>query len=329
MKTLTVFTPTYNRKHTLPRTYESLCRQTSKDFEWLVIDDGSSDGTREWIEGLGTKILSSGSRFDWMGRAENEDLERKNGESVTDDHFVILAPNVRIEYVYKPNGGLYTGYNVAYQTIQTELCVCIDSDDYMPDDAVEKIVKLWNDRGDEKYCGLTGLDFDVRTYEPIGGYFAEASKDIYFNEIGHVGDTKPVFRSELLKKISPMTGFEGEKDFNPHYMQMQVYDQYPVLLLNDNLCWVEYQIGADSMSQGIFKQYLRSPRSYAKYRLMELKMKHGMNWKRKIMLHIHFVSSCLLSRNMSMLKESPNWLLTFFAFPLAFAELLYIRMKVK
>ena len=57
MKTLTVFTPTYNRKHTLPRTYESLCRQTCSDFEWLVIDDGSSDGTREWIEGLGDKIV--------------------------------------------------------------------------------------------------------------------------------------------------------------------------------------------------------------------------------------------------------------------------------
>lgn len=51
MKTLTVFTPSYNRAHTLGRTYESLCRQTSKDFEWLVIDDGSTDNTKELIEG--------------------------------------------------------------------------------------------------------------------------------------------------------------------------------------------------------------------------------------------------------------------------------------
>ena len=137
MKTLTIFTPTYNRKHTLPRTYESLCRQTCKDFDWLVIDDGSSDGTREWIESLGQKIALSCQKFDWMGRIISEELGVRSEELSSDDHFVIQAPDVLIEYVYKPNGGLYTGYNVAFQTIQTELCVCIDSDDYMPDDAVE------------------------------------------------------------------------------------------------------------------------------------------------------------------------------------------------
>ena len=57
MPTLTVFTPTYNRAHTLPRTYQSLCRQTCMDFEWLIIDDGSTDNTselvKEWIaEGI-------------------------------------------------------------------------------------------------------------------------------------------------------------------------------------------------------------------------------------------------------------------------------------
>lgn len=320
MKTLTVFTPTYNRKHTLPRTYESLCRQTSKDFDWLVIDDGSSDGTREWITSLGEKIVFSGKKFDYMGRI----LERED-----DDHIVIQSPNVRIEYVYKPNGGLYTGYNVAYQTIQTELCVCIDSDDYMPDDAVEKIIKTWQEKGCEKYCGVVGLDFDVRTKDPIGGYFKEGANEIFALELNHVGDTKYAFRTELMRAVAPQIGYEGERDFNPHYMQMQVLDQLPILLLNDNLCWVEYQIGGDSMSQGIFKQYVRSPRSYAKYRLMELKMKHGMTWKRKLMLHVHFVSSCILSRNMSMLKDSPNWLLSLLAFPLAFAELFYIKMKVR
>ena len=107
MKTLTVFTPTYNRAHTLPRLYQSLCAQTSDDFEWLVIDDGSTDGTR-----------------DLVAQWKEDDV-------------------IPIHYIYKENGGLYTGYNVAYLTIETELNVCIDSDDAMPADAVEKIVMIW------------------------------------------------------------------------------------------------------------------------------------------------------------------------------------------
>ena len=50
MKELTVFTPTYNRAYTLGRLYESLCRQSNKNFEWLVVDDGSKDGTEELIK---------------------------------------------------------------------------------------------------------------------------------------------------------------------------------------------------------------------------------------------------------------------------------------
>ena len=134
MKTLTVFTPTYNRAHTLPRTYESLLRQTCKDFEWLVIDDGSTDGTaglvRGWIE-------------------ENR---------------------IPIRYIYKENGGLYTGYNKAYEVIETELNVCIDSDDFMPDNAVELITGYWKEHGSDEYAGITGLDFTLDG-KPIGGYF--------------------------------------------------------------------------------------------------------------------------------------------------------------
>lgn len=323
MKTLTVFTPTYNRKHTLPRTYESLCRQTCKDFDWLVIDDGSSDGTREWIESLGSKTIASGQKFDWMGRLDQGEDE---------NHFVIQAPNVRIEYVYKPNGGLYTGYNVAYQTIQTELCVCIDSDDYMPDDAVQLIVEMWKGLSEEekgRYCGIVGLDFDVRTKEPIGGYFKENVPVAWALELKHVGDTKYAFRTELMQRVAPQIGFEGERDFNPHYMQMQVLDWYLILLMNENLCWVEYQIGADSMSQGIFKQYVRSPRSYAKYRLMEMQMKSGMTWRRKVMLHVHYVSSCFMSKDRDWLRKSPNKLLTLLAVPMGLLLTPYIKNKAR
>lgn len=99
-KMLTVFTPAYNRAHTIGRTYESLCRQTCQDFEWLVIDDGSSDHTKELVEG-------------WI--KENK---------------------IPIRYIYQNNQGMHGAHNTAYRNIHTELNTCIDSDDYMPDDAI-------------------------------------------------------------------------------------------------------------------------------------------------------------------------------------------------
>ena len=122
MKTLTVFTPAYNRAHTIGRTYESLCRQTCQDFEWLVVDDGSKDNTRELMEG-------------WI--QENK---------------------ISIRYIYQENQGMHGAHNTAYENINTELNTCIDSDDFMPDDAVEKIVTFWKEHGSDKYAGLIGLD---------------------------------------------------------------------------------------------------------------------------------------------------------------------------
>ena len=319
MKTLTVFTPTYNRKHTLPRTYDSLCRQTCDDFDWLIIDDGSSDGTREWLESLGEKISDEGSRFDWMGRL----LDGKD-----DNHFLLKTERFSIEYIYKPNGGLYTGYNTAYATIRTELCVCIDSDDYMPDDAVEKIVRQWTERLKERECaGIEGLDFNVVDRKPIGGGFPDYLQEAYHADIPHVGDTKQVMRTDLMREVAPQIGFYGEKDFNPFYMLSQVLDKYPILIVNENLCWVEYQIGADSMSQGIWKQYYRSSHSYAKYRINQMTLKHGNSWKKRFRLCIHYVSSCVLSKDKDWLKNSPLKGQTLLAVPFGLVLALLIRWK--
>lgn len=323
MKTLTVFTPTYNRKHTLLRTYESLCRQTCHDFDWLVIDDGSSDGTSEWIESLGPKSISTSQKFDWMGRILDDENE---------NHFFIQAPNVRIDYIFKPNGGLYTGYNVAYQTIQTELCVCIDSDDYMPDDAVDRIVRMWQGLSEverKKYCGIVGLDFNVVDKRPIGGMFLEGLSAGFFMDYQHGGDTKQVMRTSLMKKVAPQVGFKGERDFNPFYMLVQVLDQYPILFVNENLCWVEYQTGGDSMSAGIWKQYRRSPRSYAKYRINEMKLRHGLSTMGKLKSCSHYVSSCIIAKDKKWLANTPLKLFTILAIPMGVIETLFILWKTR
>lgn len=241
MKTLTVFTPTYNRAHTLERLYRSLCSQTCQDFDWLVIDDGSTDGTETLIQGF------------------------------------IKEGRIPIRYIYKENGGLYTGYNTAYANIETELNICIDSDDTMPERAVGTIVSIWKEKGSDRYCGLLGLDVNMDNGNPIGGLFPEGLTECYFPELYakniHRGDTKQVMRTDLMKVVAPQIGFPGEKNFNPVYMLLQVTDKYPVLVTNECFCLVQYQQG-DSMSRNIWQQYLDSPCSFAKMRRLEMTLKH-------------------------------------------------------
>ena len=321
MKLLTIFTPAYNRLHTIRRTFESLNRQTCDNFEWIIIDDGSEDGIRIWVESLGEKIVTNGQRFDWMGIPL---------DGVDENHFVIQLPKFKLTYIYKPNGGLYTGYNVAFSIIKTELCVCIDSDDYLPDDAVENICKGWESLSiQEKRLigGIVGLDYDVVNGKPLGGFFPVDNQIEWIQNLHHLADSKFVFRTSEIKRYAPQIGFCGEKDFNPHYMQMQLFDKFPMLVLNKNLCWVEYQIGADSMSRAIFKQYKRSPRSYAKYRLMELSMHRGLSLKRRISLAAHYFSACMFSRDINWLKNTPFKFLTIISIPIGIIYYCVIQYK--
>ena len=123
MAAITVFTPTYNRAYCLHRCYESLCRQSCKDFVWLIIDDGSTDQTKDIVEG-------------WQ-RAEN---------------------GFEIVYLYKENGGMHTGYNCAYARIDTELSINVDSDDYLTDTAIEELLAFWREHQREDIGGIYALD---------------------------------------------------------------------------------------------------------------------------------------------------------------------------
>lgn len=293
MKTLTVFTPTYNRAHTLRRTYESLCRQTCKDFEWLVVDDGSTDNTRQLVQGFIDEAV------------------------------------IPVRYIYKENGGLYTGYNTAYANIETELNVCIDSDDYMPDNAVGLIVKTWREQGSERYAGIIGLDYYAGTDKPIGGRFPEDMKECYMLDLHikhiHRRDSKQVMRTDLMKQVAPQVGFEGEKNFNPVYMLWQVCDERPLLVLNENLCYVDYQQG-DSMSASIFRQYADSPRSFTKGRLIEMGLKRS-TWLNNVRLSIHYIASCLITRDGGWLRNTPHKVTAICVAPLGALLYLYICYK--
>lgn len=293
MKTLTVFTPTYNRAHTLTRTYQSLCAQTCKDFEWLIIDDGSTDNTA---------ILAN----QW-----------------------ILDSDFKVRYIYKENGGLHTGYNTAIENINSELCVCIDSDDYMPNDAVEKIITFWDNNRSDDVAGILGLDFMING-KPIGGYFKDGIYKLKMSELApkykHYGDVKVVHRTSLLKEVAPMPTFDNEKNFNPIYLFYKIDMKYPLLLLNDNICFVEYQ--PDGMTNNIFYQYINSPKSFSELRRL-IMSRPDVCLSFKFRQAIHYVSSQIMIKNKNWLNDSPQKFLTLLAAPLGGLLYIYIKYKTK
>lgn len=296
MVTLTVFTPTYNRADLLKTLYKSLTRQTSNDFLWMVIDDGSTDNTQEVIENF---------------------KKEKN--------------NFEIIYIKKENGGLHTGYNTAIANATTELMVPIDSDDYMPDDAVEKIVRFWRENGSEEYAGIIGLDYDPQG-NLIGGEIPDVKTinpvDLTVNTFGiKQGDRKYVVRTDLFKEVAPMTEYPGEKCFNPHYMQLQIGMKKPFLYLPEKLCIVDYQ--NDGMSTYMYKQYYTSPNSFADTRILYLSFP-GTSFKYKTRQCIHYVSSCLLAkRKIFDSKIKKHFPLIFCCLPLGFALSIHIKNKNK
>jgi glycosyltransferase involved in cell wall biosynthesis len=291
MATLTVFTPAYNRAHTIWRTYESLCRQTCKDFEWLVIDDGSTDNTRELLEG-------------WISDGK-----------------------ISIRYIYQQNQGMHGAHNTAYKNIDTPLNTCIDSDDYMPDDAVEKILACWREHGSEKFAGLIGLDV-TEDGEVIGTKIPQemATTTLQgFYAAGGKGDKKLVYRTDVIKRYPEYPLFEGERYVGLAYKYMLIDQDYELVTLNEPLVIVEYQ--QDGSSFNMFKQYWNNPKGFAFFRKAEMMTTHSL--KRKLRVCTHYVSSSIISKNSKFIQESPEKLLTILCIPAGVVLYWLIRHKVK
>lgn len=285
MKTLTVFTPTYNRAYCLHQLYESLCRQTSKDFEWLVIDDGSSDNTKEIVAG-------------WK-------IENKIG----------------INYFYKENGGMHTGHNAALKIINTALNVCIDSDDYMTDDAVETIINFWNNNKTKKYAGILGLnrykDGSLVSSKEFPNNIKSGKYSLLKSKYGIVGDVKFIYVTEILNKYGDYPTFSGEKFVPLGYKYAIIDKDYDMLFMNETVCIVDYML--DGSTLNMFKQYYKNPRGFAFSRKQNLNA--IFNLKQKFLFAIHLTAESFLAKE-NMFKNNKHWFISICSLP--FGILLYI-----
>lgn len=263
-KLLTIFTPTYNRAHLLDRVYGSLCAQTVKDFVWLIVDDGSSDGTKELVEGFSDR-----------------------------------AP-FEIRYFYQENGGKMRAHNRGSQLCDTELFLCLDSDDVLVSEAVENILKLWEEHtschvcmkesgkraGIAAYKGEADGDGEIR-------YFADSRFDseslargystlrgLYLK--GFRGETTLVFRTEMLQKY-PFPEIEGEKYVPEDYIYDKIDGECPLLLMDSILTVCQL------MEEGYTSQAARlrrdNPRGWLLYYRQRAALKSPLLLKIKYLSH--------------------------------------------
>jgi len=289
---LTVFTPAYNRGHTLPRTYQSLLRQSCRRFIWLVVDDGSTDNTRDLVR-------------DWQ--------TRDNG--------------FEIRYIYKENGGMHTAHNTAYENIDTELNVCIDSDDAMGPDAVRKILEKWEQVRDKGYAGIIGLDADFQGKVIGGGFPAglEETTVIGYYAAGGSGDKKLVYRTDVIHRYPPYPTFPGEKYVALSYKYRLIDQDFKMAVLDEILCNVEYQ--PDGSSMNMLRQYANNPKGFAFWR--KICMTYPTSRKRLFVDCVHYVSSSILSGNRRFLSESPRKGMTIAATIPGTLLAGYIRSRIK
>ena len=198
---LTVFTPTYNRRELLTRAYKSLTRQTCKDFEWLIVDDGSVDDTqelvREWIE----------------------------------------LDEICIRYYYRENGGKMRAHNDGAKFAEAPLFVCLDSDDYFVDNAVELLLDTWDKATAESedagslagivaHKGKSSDELLGDAEFPFGG--ESTLYGLYTG--GFKGETTLMFRTDVIREY-PFPEINGEKYVPEDYIYDKIDQKYRLYIL--------------------------------------------------------------------------------------------------
>jgi len=207
---LTILTPTYNRGHLLPQVFASLQEQTEKDFEWLVIDDGSTDNTEEYMKSL-------------------------------------PMVDFTVQYHRKKNGGKHTAMNYSHPYIHGELVLILDSDDYLIPETVELILNDWRKYADRASVGVLSYEKGERNgviiseRADVPDYYV--SDDIHFivnNGVG--GDRAEVVRTEVFKKF-PLPAHKNEKFMSEGWLWNSIAGLYRTVYIKKVIYICEYLDG--------------------------------------------------------------------------------------
>ena len=221
---LTILTPTYNRGYILRRLYESLISQTDKEFEWLIIDDGSNDNT----------------------------------EILVDDF--IKCNEIKIRYIKQSNGGKHRALNTGISVIDSELTFIVDSDDYLLPYAVEEIFKIHKVYASENsVCGYSFL----RCFPDLSINGPQFPESPYLSDYvscrlndGVKGDKAEVYKTKILSQY-PFLEIPGESFLFEDYVWIQMAEKYKTVHLNIPIYIGDYL--NDGLTKNINEAKIKNP----------------------------------------------------------------------
>jgi len=261
---ITILTPTYNREKTLNIAYKSLLKQTDKDFEWLVIDDGSKDDTKELIQ----KFIN-----------ENK---------------------IPIRYYYKKNGGKHTALNFGTKKAKGDLILILDSDDYLSKDAVKLVNKYWKKYSNNpKICGMTFLRKLKNPFykEKLFDECVSNMIDFKYNN-GILADMCEVMRKDILLEY-PYPTFENERFLSEVIVTGEIAKKYDTAYIPIEIYYTEYL--EDGLSKNWFNLVVNNPNGARANNL--LFMSKNFNFKIRIKNCIMFDVFSIIAHK-SAIKEN-------------------------
>ncbi len=287
---LTIFTPTYNRAYLLPRLYESLIKQTKKEFVWLVVDDGSNDNTsiiiNEWIK----------------------------------DNKII-----HIKYIYQQNSGKMKAHNRGVRECETELFMCLDSDDYLSDNCVERIYINWDKyRDNPRISGMVA-------YKKLKGRTSYYFPEVEFSTLNNLGkgirETALTYRTSVLcQNLFPE--FEGEKFIAEGIVYDKLDLEYLLAVVPEYWMFCEYQ--DEGYTTNAIKLLIMNPRGWA----LNAKQKYiifATDFFSKIRWTSTYICASLFAgyKLQCIVNEAPNKMMCLFCFPIGWMQKKYNQRRIR
>lgn len=242
MKKITIFTPTYNRAYILERCYKSLVKQTNKKFEWLIVDDGSTDNTKEIVQG-------------WINEGK-----------------------IDIRYFYQKNQGKMIAHNNGVLNARYELFFCLDSDDYLTSNCVEELIDAFIEiENDEKVTGIIAKKnfINKKNNAKFPNIKYVTLMDLKY-KYRYNSDLLLAYKTKILKRFL-FPKIEGEKFIPEPYVYDQIDQIGKMILLNKSLNICEYL--EDGYTNNIKRNIRQNANGYILFAKQEMMLTNNIRIK--------------------------------------------------